>query len=100
MLWCLETTSYTGRIPILYGRNTAQFNDRTIRISAPDLRTVTFNLRSRTFHRQVNPLIPDIICHGHKIEQVKNSNILVQFSLQNYLLHHTLTTSKQKSVPT
>ena len=45
MLRCLEMTQYTGRILILYGRNTALFNDRTVRISAPDIRTVSFDLR-------------------------------------------------------
>ena len=45
MLQCLEMTQYTGRIPILYGHNTALINDRTFRISAPDVRTVSFDLR-------------------------------------------------------
>ena len=37
MLQCRETTPYTGRIPRLHGSNTALFNDRTVRISAPDI---------------------------------------------------------------
>ena len=37
MLQCLETTPYKGRIPRLHDSNAALFNDRTVRISAPDI---------------------------------------------------------------
>ena len=58
MLRCLETTPYTGRISILYDRNTTLFNDRTVRISAPDIRTVSFDLSVSDTLEQKYQIIP------------------------------------------
>ena len=60
-----NTASYTGRIPILYGRNTAQFNDRTVRISAPDIRTVSFDLSSKLSDSSGSIILD---CHGKIVD--------------------------------